>query len=278
MLNLLNGGIDSVNESRQKGITMTSTTETPAFEIPAAVVPFVDILKGKAENANSLAIQLKEIEQGADARVNAVLNTSEDEEITKWRAWNDKLSAQIKEAQDKQAEALANIKVKAATLVDSVVVNVDDLRNEFLTARKEANVTREAIKVFLGGDEEMLNKVMESAGIMEITNLRHGTSGATRGSDGKRKPRLSSATVDGNDVPSPTFTVLAKMTGVDIDVLKSAAYKAAGTEDLFTKVGETIDFTVTGKDNKSYSLTIVPRTDAGKGKVEEVSTETPAAE
>lgn len=252
--------------------------ETPAFEIPEAVKPFVGILATKAENANRLALQLKEIEQGADARVNAVLNTSDDEEIVKWREWSAKIDAQIKEAQAKVAEALANIKVKAATLVDSVTVNVDDLRNEFLTARKEANVTREAIKVFLGGDEDITNKVMEAAGIMEITNLRHGTSGATRGSEGKRKPRLSSATVDGNDVPSPTFTVLAKMTNVDIDVLKQAAYSAAGTDDLFTKVGETIEFSVTNRENKVYSLTIVPRTDAGKNKVEEVSTETPAAE
>jgi hypothetical protein len=115
---------------------------------------------------------------------------------------------------------------------------------------------------------------------MEITNLRHGTSGATRGSEGKRKPRLSSATIDGNDVPSPTFTVLAKMTGVDIDVLKKAAYSAAGTDDLFTKVGDTISFSVTGKDNKSYSLTIVPRTDAGKNAKAEETPEVsePAAE
>lgn len=254
------------------------TTEAPAFEIPDAVKPFVGILATKAKTANDLALQLKEISAGADARVNAVLNTSEDEDITKWRAWNDKIDAQIKEAQAKQAEALEAIKAKAATLVDGVTVNVDDLRNEFLTARKEANVTRDAILVFLGGDEDTLNKVMAAAGIMEITNLRHGTAGATRGSEGKRKPRLSSATVDSADVPNPTFTVLAKMTGVDIDVLKRSAYDAAGTEDLFTKVGENIAFTVTGKDNKSFALTIVPRTDAGKNKTEEVPAETPAAE
>jgi len=224
--------------------------------------PLVEVLRTIVEAANSLSVRIKAETSGAEEKVSAVLTTSDDPELVAWRKFNEKGLAQIAEAQARLAEAKAGATARAEKIVaDSVesgeAFDVEAAKKEFLSKRQEATAIRGAIKTVLGGDADALTKFLADEGIAEMVSLR-GSAGTTTGT-GKRKPRLAEASINGENIDKPTFTILGQRIGIDIDVLKEAAFKAAETDDLSSKAGEEISFTVVNKAKETVTVVIVPK-------------------
>lgn len=219
------------------------------------------VLKEATDTANGLALKIKGATSGKEDRVSAILTTSDDPEIVTWREQDAKVQAQIKAAQEKLAEARDSAAKKAESLLtDSADFNVEEAKKEFLTKRQEVTSISKTIKLVLKGDEKAYAAGIESAGIVEVLSLR-GSNGATSGSLGKRKPRLHSATVNGETLEKATFTTLAAKTGVDVDTLKDAAFKAAETDDLKSVAGKEVSFSVVNKKNETVKVVIVAKGD-----------------
>lgn len=229
------------------------------------------VLKEATDTANGLALKIKGATSGKEDRVSAILTTSDDPEIVTWREQDAKVQAQIKAAQEKLAEARDSAAKKAESLLtDSADFNVEEAKKEFLTKRQEVTSISKTIKLVLKGDEKAYAAGIESGGIVEVLSLR-GSNGATSGSLGKRKPRLHSATVNGETLEKATFTTLSQKIGIDVDTLKAAAFEAAKTDDLKTVAGTEVSFTVANKKKETVSVVIVPKGDDTNSETEEVS-------
>jgi len=263
-------GISKPTEKRNE---MASATNP----LIAGLVPvYAEAVKA----ANEIALKIKSATSGEDEKVQAVLSTSDDAELAKWREDDARVRAQIAEAQKRLDEAKAKAAERAKSLVtdESDGFNVEEGKKEFLTRRQEATSFRKTLLMLHKNDETALTKTIEDAGIVEILSLR-GSSGKTSGATGKRKPRLTSASVDGVEIPSPTFTTLASKIGVDVDTLKDAAFKAAETDDLSgEKAGEEITFTVANKKSETVTVVIVPKASGARSDETESETETSESE
>lgn len=213
------------------------------------------IWKTAVEDANALGLKIQAATANQDDQVKAVLDTSDDAKVVKFREAKAKVLEQIETLKAQVTNAEANIKEHARTLLPSFDAdfNVEEAKKEFAAKRKNANDARKALLMFV--DEETLNKVAQEHGIVEVVSVR-GT-GVAKGQTGIRRARLSSATHNGNVVEKDgkvDFTLLAKESKVSADDLKAAAYKAAGTDDLNSLGGgAVVNFTV--GDNQ-FSVTI----------------------
>lgn len=239
-------------------------TATKPVEVPAPVKALLPVFVDQVKAANGIALQIKGATQGQDEKVNAILATSEDEKISAWREQDAKVRAQIADAQRRLDENKAAIAEHARTLVDTTEsINVDEATKEFLAQRQDITAMRKVILSLLGKDEDRLKAILADAGVEEIVNLRKGTGGATVG---KPKPRLASATIGDKTLEKPTFTTLAKEIGVDIDVLKETAFKAAknvgGTDEVPLPVGTTVSFEVVNNKKETVQVSVTARSDA----------------
>ena len=235
--------------------------------------PIIGVLKATADNANALALKIKGATSGLDEKISEFLTNSTDPEIVAWRQADEKNRAQIAAAQAKVDEAKAAATARAKSMITTEDVDVEALKKQYLTERAQAKTLRDTITIVLGGDAEAAKTAIEAAGVVEIVNLGRGTSGATTGAPKSRKPRLISASVNGEDVEKPTFTILAQKIGADLDTVKSAAFTAAGVEfpagDLSEKAGQEFSFSVTNKKNETVNVKFVPKASGSEKSDEE---------
>lgn len=253
-------------------VVETVTEPVAKVEVPAHVRPIVDLLKTLISSANDLGLRVKSAKGNEDEKVSEALTASTDPEVVSWREWDTAQRAKIAAAQQKINENRAAMIAKVKESGALATIDVDALTKEFLSAREAVKSTKTTLGLLLKPAGLEYDAVAKSENFPDEIQSARGSSGKV--SQGGHKPRLATAQIDNGEViEKPTFTTLAKSLDVDLDTLKKAAFEAAGTDDLFTKVGEEITFTVVSKgDKKSHSVTIVPRTDA-KVSTPEVSTE-----
>lgn len=228
-----------------------------------AFAPMATSLKVLADHANGIATQIKAATSGQDAAVESLIASSDDTDLVNYREWLSKATAEIAKinAAIESNKAAAIEKAKSLVTADTADFDVEAGKKEFLETRQAATATRKALLSALGNDEKALTELLEEYNIVEVVSLRVG--GAVKGPTGAKKPRLVSAEVDGTSLTPATFTNLAKSLGVDLDVLKAAAFKAANTDDLMglpenTTVTFTIPVKRDGKD-ATANVVIVPK-------------------
>lgn len=190
-----------------------------------------------AKAANAAADEYKNLTADNDKRVADFVNTSEDEQIVKFREMRDKVQKQIEAAQAKMEEQAKAAREYAASQVSLTEGDPAEVKSRYLEARATATALRKAFALIT--DEETVNKIVEENGIQEVISLK-GT--ATKGAaTGIRRPRISAATVNGEPVANKdgkaSFTELTKYVSskfgkVTGDDLRNAAATAAGTDDL----------------------------------------------
>lgn len=224
----------------------------------ALVAGLWPVLAEATTAANTEALKIKAATSGKDDKIADILTTSDDAEIAKWRANDARIRAEV----EKALAALEEAKSSAAKRAESLLTETDDYdvekgKAEFLSKRQEVTSIKKTILLVLKNDQTAFDKGIEEHGIVEVLSLR-GSGGATSGATGKRKPRLRSASVNGQNVEGATFTTLAAKIGVDVDALKSEAYKVAGTDDLQTVAGQTFSFTIANGKAETFNVEIVP--------------------
>jgi hypothetical protein len=229
----------------------------------------LDTYVAHVRKANAAANTYRELTSSKNDVVAHVINTSDDETIVRFREWRDALLAQIAKAQNELDAKTTEVRGYAETLAPTEETTApEDVKAEYLKTRKSLTDMRAGLVQFFGAD--VVNEAL--AGVEELTGLR----GSSRmgGGTGVKRPRLESATVNGEPVPvgttgMPTFTTMAAYVSKNVGKvsaadLKDAAFKAAGTSDLSEKAGETIaySFEVPGAfegKNAVISVEIVPR-------------------
>lgn len=240
----------------------------------ATAIPqdMVTLFESVVKAANESAAQYRSLVGSKTDAVTEVLNTSDDERIVQYREWRDKVRAQIEQAQaklDEQTKAITEYAESLAT--EGQDVNPDEVKARYLENRSKATKTRNLLAELFG------KEAVDALGIEEVTNLR-GTS-STGGATGIKRPRLVSATVNGETVEKDgktSFTLLTqhinkehgKIEGSD---LRAAAFKAAGTEDLSSlDEGTEVTFTLTVNSSvgdktttKDVTVSFVPKVTSG---------------
>lgn len=213
--------------------------------------------KEKADAANKIHASYVLATSGKDEAVSSFLTTSDDETVAKFRAYAEETERKIAEAKAALDENREKIRAYALTKVNvESDINPDQAQKDFLAARKDAHAAARALTMFLG--EETYNAGVEKFGITEVQSLKRG--GKTTGATGVKRPRIESATVNGVALDKATFTEIAKATNVSLDDFRTAAFQAAGTEDIMSLAeGTEVSLTVTDKDAKSYAVTFVPK-------------------
>lgn len=253
-----------------------------ASVVPAEFAPIFQIFKGITTDANSLAAEIRAAKSDKSEAVNTVLDSSDDPVIVEFRTKYEKGMEQIKAAQAKLDELREAAKVHAATLLPGADpnFNVEEKTKEFLEKRKDATQMRKTLERLLGNNEEAMKAAFEEYGIIEVVSLGRNSFANAKGSGEIKRPRITAATVDGENVADSkgkvSFTVLANNLGVDGVHLRKAAFAAAGTDDLSTlEPGTVVSFQIT-KGDKVHAVTVT-----AKGKpesAEKPAEETPAAE
>jgi hypothetical protein len=229
-----------------------------ATEVPRALI---DLWTAKVDEANAAAVNYRQATSGKDEAVATLLNTSDDDQIVAFREWRAKVQAQIDAALATIEAKTAEVREYAESNLDASDVDPEALKKTYLDARAEATKMRAGLVGFFG--EEAVAKIVEAEGIEEITNLR-GTN--RKGATGIKRPRLESATVNGEAVEKDgkvSFTLLGqhvskhfgKVSGND---LKDAAFAAAGTNDLST-VNEPVNYSFTLSDGKVVQISVTPK-------------------
>lgn len=242
--------------------------------IPATLAPLFDIYAGIVGEANAKATSIKAAKSDKSEAVNALLDTSDNEDLVKAREQVAKIQAQIDLGNAKIAEIREAAKVVASGLLPGNDPNFD-LEKEtvaFREKRSEAHEMRKTLLMLMGKSEEALAKAFEEKGIVEVVSLGRNSISNGKGSTNIKRPRISAATVDGENIEKDgkvTFTILSGHLGVDGDTVRKAAFAAAGTEDLSTLAdGTVVTFQVT-KGDKVHTVTVTT-------KAPEAPAETPA--
>lgn len=219
--------------------------------------PMFLMYKEKADKANAIHARYVLATSGKDEAVASYLATSEDETVLKFRAYEEETLRKLEEAKAKleeNREAIRNYALQHVN-VDSDIDPEAESKN-FLAARKDAFGAHKALVQFLG--EEKVSEGIEKFGITEVQSLKRG--GKTTGATGVKRPRIESATVNGTPLDKATFTEIAKATNVSLDDFRTAAFAAAGTDDIMSLAeGTEVNVSVTDKDGKSYAVTFVPK-------------------
>lgn len=219
--------------------------------------PMFLMLKAKADAANAIHARYVLATSGKDEAIASFLTTSDDAKVVSFREYETQARARIEQIQadlERNREgmreyALANVNVETD-------VDPDAAQKDFLAARKEAFAATKALVTFVG--EDLYTEGIEKFGITEVQSLRKG--GKTTGATGVKRPRIESATVNGEALDKATFTEIAKRTNVSLDDFRTAAFQAAGTDDIMSlPEGTTVTLSVTDKDGKSYDVTFTPK-------------------
>ena len=237
--------------------------------------------KTAVENANVVGMKIKAAKSDKSESVKALIDSSDDAQIVKFREGRAALQEQIETLQAKITNGEAKIRDYAETLLPGVEAdfNLEEETKKFVTLRKIAHDAESALKAF-GVTDEQMAEARKELGIVEVINLR-GTGTRKGGSTGNvRRPRIATATVNGEAVFSDKektkvdFTGLAKFLKTDAETLKAEAFKAAETEDLNSLPGGTEVSWTHGEDKK----VVVTVSDKKPGRPAAEKPESPAAE
>lgn len=219
--------------------------------------PMFLMLKAKADAANQIHARYVLATSGKDEAVASFLTTSEEPKVLEFREYESKARATIEKIQADLERNREGIREYALTQVNvETDIDPDAAQKDFLAARKEAFAATKALVTFVG--EDLYTQGIEKFGITEVQSLRKG--GKTTGATGVKRPRIESATVNGETLDKATFTEIAKRTNVSLDDFRTAAFQAAGTEDIMSLAeGTVVTLSVTDKDGKSYDVTFTPK-------------------
>lgn len=226
------------------------------------VKPMFDVYKTKAAEANEVASAIKAATQDQTQAINAILDTSTDQKITEWRNEYNARQEKIEAAIEKQKEFRKQAEQLAAEQLPGADFNEDEARENFLGLRREVNEMRKALMIFLGNDKAKFDEIVESLGIVEVISLRGST---TKGATGVRRPRISSASVNGNNVANEkgrvsitylTNYISSEINAIDADVVRNALFAAAETDDLTTVKDQTFNFNVVTKDETNVNISV----------------------
>lgn len=217
-----------------------------------------EFLFGLAKQASDIGNALREkylaATSGKDEAIQSVLNTSDDEKIVEWRAYNAKGLASIEATQKKLAEAREAILAKAEELAAvSQDTNPEEIKAEFIDTRKKYSDAIDTITSWIGDDKEEIQAGLDHFKIAPIPGLGRGTKAT--GATGIARPRISRAVVDGKPVEDKngkvTFTMVSGHLGIDNNEFQQAAFKAAGVESWSDLDPETeVSFNLTVKDKE----------------------------
>jgi hypothetical protein len=241
---------------------------------------FIDVAKV------TLAEQIEQANATADRVINAdnqnkliheVRETSDDEQIAKFRNWFDQANARI-EAEIKKIDQY----IVDQGMVSTATVDVPTETENYKALATNIKAMQSTVKTLLGYDDEKF-KALELPELKSLPGVRKsGGSSSSGGGTGTRRPRLSAISVDyGNgdvadiyetkpgengqpDRHSATLTLLGKTlsdkfkTKVEVSSLQSELFAAANTDDLSTLEGKPVTFPVTikGDDNTSTIVTV----------------------
>lgn len=219
--------------------------------------PMFLMLKAKADAANAIHARYVLATSGKDEAVASFLATSDHPKAVEFREYESKIRAMVEKAKadlEEAQEGMRNFALENVN-VDSDI-DPDAESKKFLDARKEAFAATKALVTFVG--EDLYKEGIEKFGISEVQSLRKG--GKTTGATGVKRPRLESATVNGETLDKATFTEIAKRTNVSLDDFRTAAFAAANTDDIMSlPEGTVVTLSVTDKDGKSSDVTFTPK-------------------
>lgn len=223
----------------------------------------VEMIRTATDAANAVAQRVAASTVNVNKQVHDILKGEDttDPVILKWRAYDEEIAAKREQARAK-AEAYAK----------ENMLNVESLsdeereaaKSEYDMYRTQRNSVLKALEAMPGfnADEHNIADLLTFSG-------RKGSSGGA-GTGGKR-PRLASATVNGEEVANEdgkvTFTLIAqhitKDSGTKIGPrdLQEAAFDAAGTDDLSTVTS--VEFVISAGDN-NYDVTVIPAAPKGE--------------
>ncbi len=225
----------------------------------------IDVLavaRTQIEATNALAERIKSASDDGTKRVHDLFASSDDAKVVKVREF-------VEELDSKRESAIQQVHeyIKANLLV-SDDFDLNKGKDEYAVMVKRAKGALEFLST-MGLD------------VPEDFPAIKGLRGSGGGGTGGRRPRLSSITCDGakvsgkrpgkddkgqpdgTTVETHTFTDLAKFlseesgTKVTAKDLQAAAFEAAGSDDLSTKAGQSVEFTVTYGEH-TYNVTVVP--------------------
>lgn len=241
----------------------------------AALAGLVEGYAEQVKAANEIATEVKAARSKPEEALAAILDTSDDANIVKWREADKAGRAKIAEAiakLDAQREAVAEY---AKTLLPTAAEGFDiEARTKaFIAERAAANTLRKALLTLVHNDQERLTRLLDAAGVVEIVSLgKDSTGGKAKGATGIRRPRITAATVngetlaDGNGKVSVSF--IASHLGIDGDVIRKAMFTAAGTEDLSSlDAGTEVAFTV-HKGDDAFDIVVTAKGTEPKAEAE----------
>lgn len=214
------------------------------------------MLKAQTDKANEIGRKIQASKADKSETVKAILDTSDDTQIVKFREGRQKIETEIATLQAKIVNGEAKIKEYAESLVPPVEegFDVEAATKEFLAARAEATSTEKALLNFVSA--ESLAEAKKELGIVPIVSLRgSGTARANSAPGTTKRPRISAATIDGENVwktdpegdnaGKVDFTHLASVLKSDAETVKAAAFSAAGTDELNSlDAGTVVSFTL----------------------------------
>lgn len=219
--------------------------------------PMFLMFKESADKANKIHANYVLATSGKDEAAASFLATSEDEKVVQFREYEAKVSEAIAKMTSDLESAKESVKAYALENVQTDTdIDPKAAQDAFLEARKDAHAKSKALIAFVG--QELYDQGVEQYGITEVQSLKRG--GKTTGATGVKRPRVLSATVNGVDVDKPTFGLIAKACNVSLDDFRTAAFAAAGTDNIMSLAeGTVVNLTVTDKDAKSYAVSFVPK-------------------
>lgn len=244
-----------MSENVETTEVVLSDAEKAQFEM---LRPMFEGLKAVTDSANEQAVKIRTATSGKEDALATVLNTSEDADIVAFRAKYAAGEAARKKIEEQLAELKTAISKHAETLLPGVAdgFNIEEERKDFMSKRRDATVMGGATLVLLQNNEALKKKAYDYFGITEVTSL--GRNGSTSGAGAKR-PRISSATINGEKFEDSkgnvTFTSLSAHIGAEVNDLRTAYLKAAGTENTEELKGKEVSFVFQVKD-KSLNLVL----------------------
>lgn len=222
-------------------------------------------IAAKTEEANAIASEVAAATVNVNKQVRDLREDPEtdDEKIAKWQAFVADLDAKREQATKAIDAYIVEEKIGATQMSDETR---DEKKSAYTALRDEIRAAEKLLA--MQGDEG----ARAAENLPELLNFSGRKSGGG-GSQGPR-PRLSAATVNGEDVWETrtnkdgeeeqfvTFTILAqhisKDSGVKVGArdLQAAAFEEAGTNDLSTVTEVDFGFSA---DGNNYRVVVFPR-------------------
>lgn len=262
----------------------TAGPEVTAPETPAAPVnDMVTVVGAKLANctneANALVSKLNSANSDTKALVHQIRDDADNEVgsadpvVQEWRTFLEAAQAEIEEMRAKADEHIvANLLPKADEDFDA-----DKAKAQYQDLKKTIVAGKQFLTKMFGDD------ALKGVDIPDLKSLRGGTSTGT----GSKRPRLANVWINDAAQSGPwarifdsvddgkggkrevsTFSLLAKTlsgkdyAGVKVEPtdIQSAAFAAAGTDDLSTKPGEVIEFAYSPDEGKhTWQVRVQPK-------------------